>query len=154
MAHPYYPSRTPTFNHVAMSVPGDLLDAEHRKEIASFWSEVFGFNEIPMMTIDRRRLVLSCLEIEQFIFLIAGDEAMHCPRMDHFGFSVGTKEELVAARDRAVAYRERDDRVDLIDLSADAYDSVTVHSIYVGYLLPMMCELQWWEFTGPRPTLG
>jgi hypothetical protein len=154
MAHPYYPSRTPTFNHVAMSVPADLLDEEHRGQIAGFWSEVFGFDEIPMMTIDRRRLVLSCLEIEQFIFLIAGEEAMQCPRLDHFGFSVGALEELVAVRDRAAAYKERDNRVDLIDLHADDYGSVTLHSIYVRYLLPMMCELQWFEFKGPRPTLS
>ena len=105
------------------------------------------------MTIDRRRLVLSCLEIEQFIFLIAGDDPMRCPRIDHFGFSVGTHEELVAVRDRAAAFADRDDRVDLVDLHSDDYGSVTLHSIYVGYLLPMMCELQWWEFTGPRPTL-
>jgi len=23
---------------------------------------------------------------------------------------------------------------------------VKIHSIYLKYLLPMMCELQWWEF--------
>jgi hypothetical protein len=23
---------------------------------------------------------------------------------------------------------------------------VTIHSVYVRYLLPMMCEVQWWEF--------
>ena len=25
---------------------------------------------------------------------------------------------------------------------------VKIHSIYVRYLLPMTCELQYWEFTG------
>jgi len=25
---------------------------------------------------------------------------------------------------------------------------VKIHSIYLGYLLPMMCELQFWEFAG------
>ena len=23
---------------------------------------------------------------------------------------------------------------------------VKIHSLYVRYLLPMMCEVQWWEF--------
>jgi hypothetical protein len=23
---------------------------------------------------------------------------------------------------------------------------VKIHSVYVRYLLPMMCEVQWWEF--------
>ena len=33
MAHPYYPTGNPRFNHVAMSLPADLLDADepHRR---------------------------------------------------------------------------------------------------------------------------
>jgi hypothetical protein len=26
---------------------------------------------------------------------------------------------------------------------------VTIHSIYVRYVLPMMCEVQYWEFPTP-----
>ncbi len=47
------------------------------------------------MTEDRRRLVFGCYTIEQFVFLIAGDDPpMTCPRIDHYGFSVGTEAEL------------------------------------------------------------
>ncbi len=49
-------------------------------------------------------------------------------------------------RDRAVAFREHDDRVDIIDLHMDDQKVVKIHSMYVKYLLPMMCEVQWWEF--------
>ena len=59
-----------------------------------------------MMTVDRQRLIYSCVHWDQFIFLIAEDEPMRCPRMDHYGFAVGTLDELVAARDRAVAFRD------------------------------------------------
>ena len=72
---------------------------------------------------------------------------MSCPRMDHYGFAVGTLDELVAARDRAVAFRDEDPRVDLVDLNVDDQGVVKIHSIYVRYLLPMTCELQFWEFT-------
>jgi len=147
MGHPYYPSRTPRFNHVAMSVPADLLDETSRSDICAFWSGVMGFDELPTMTLDRKRLILSCVHWEQFIFLIADDDPMRCPRMDHFGFSVGSLDELVMARDRAAAFRTRDPRVDLVDLAVDDQGVVRIHSIYVRYLLPMMCELQWWEFT-------
>ncbi len=146
MAHRFYPTGNPHFNHVAMSLPADLLDETNRADLCRFWSEVFGFDEIEVMTEDRRRLIFSCVHWDQFIFLIAEDDPMHCPRMDHFGFSVGSMEELVGVRDRAVAFRDRDDRVDLIDLHADDQKVVTIHSLYVGYLLPMMCEVQWWEF--------
>ena len=46
------------------------------------------------MTEDRRRLVFGCYTIEQFVFLIADDDPMSCPRLDHYGFSVGTEAEL------------------------------------------------------------
>ena len=146
-AHPYYPSGTPRFNHIAMSMPADLLSDESRGDIVRFWGDVFGFDEMPTMTVDRKRLILSCVHWDQFIFLIAEDEPLRCPRMDHFGFAVGTRDELVAARDRAVAFKEHDVRVDLIDLSVDDQGPVKIHSIYVGYILPMLCELQYWEFT-------
>lgn len=146
MAHPYYPTGNPRFNHVAMSMPADLLGEPGRKEICRFWSEVFGFDEIEVMTEDRRRLILSCVHWDQFIFLIADDDPMRCPRMDHFGFSVGSREELQGIQDRAEAFRRNDDRVDLIDLHVDDQNVVKIHSVYVQYILPMMCEVQWWEF--------
>ena len=37
-------------------------------------------------------------------------------------------------------------RVELIDLHADDQGPLTIHSVYLKYLLPMMCEIQWWEF--------
>jgi hypothetical protein len=146
MAHPFYPTGNPHFNHVAMSLPADLLDETNRTDICRFWSDVFGFDEIEVMTEDRRRLILSCVHWDQFIFLIAEDEPMSCPRMDHFGFSVGSMEELQGVQERATAFRDRDARVDLIDLHSDDQKVVTIHSLYVRYLLPMMCEVQWWEF--------
>jgi hypothetical protein len=54
--------------------------------------------------------------------------------------------ELQGVQDRAEAFRAQDDRVDLIDLHADDQGVVKIHSLYVRYLLPMMCEVQWWEF--------
>jgi hypothetical protein len=145
MTHSYYPSGNPHFNHVAMSMPADLLDETNRKDICSFWEEVFGFSELAMMTIDKQRLILSCVHWDQFIFLIADDDPMRTPRMDHFGLSVGTYEELVGVETRAKAYREQDPRVDLIDVHMDDQGRIKIHSLYVRYLLPMMCEIQWWD---------
>ncbi len=47
MTHPYYPTGNPRFNHVAMSVPADLLDEVNRTDICNFWGEVMGFDEMP-----------------------------------------------------------------------------------------------------------
>ena len=147
MSHPFYPSGNPRFNHVAMSVAADQLRDPGRADLTRFFHDVLGFDELTMMTVDGQRLIYSCVHWDQFIFLIAEDDPMACPRMDHYGFAVGALDELVAARDRAVAFRDEDPRVDLVDLSVDDQGVVKIHSIYVCYLLPMTCELQFWEFT-------
>jgi len=138
--------RTPRFNHVAMSLPADLLDEEHRKLIIEFYDEVFGWKELPTLTQDRYRLVLSCYTYEQFVFLIADEPPMTCARLDHYGLSVETEEELDAMLERAKAFQKRDDRVEIIDKKMDDHGMLAITSIYIRYLLPMMVEIQWWDF--------
>jgi hypothetical protein len=134
--------RDPRFNHVAMSLPADALDEKGRGEIADFYREVFGWEELPQMTLDRERLVLMAYRYGQFVFLIADDPPMSGPRMDHFGMQVDTMEELDDMLTRARAYAEKDERVDLVEKSAETYGPLTITSFYVGYLLPMMVEVQ------------
>ena len=152
MAHPYYPAGNPRFNHVAMSLPADLLGEESRSDICSFFKEVLGFEEMAVMTEDRRRLILSCVHWDQFIFLISEDDPMHCPRMDHYGFAVNSLDDLKGIQERAEAFRKKDDRMELIDLHMDDQGVVKIHSVYVRHILPMTCEIQYWEFPeNPKP---
>jgi hypothetical protein len=138
--------KAPRFNHVAMSLPADALDEAGRADILRFYGEVFGWAEAPGMTQDRRRLVLMCHRYDQFVFLIADDEPMRAPRLDHFGQSVTTLEELTELRDKVKAFATHDDRVDLVDISVDEHPGVRITAFYVGYLLPMMVETQYWEW--------
>jgi hypothetical protein len=144
--HPFYPGGMPKMNHVAMSVPADALDEAGRTDLVRYFKDVLGFDELAMLTEDRRRLVFSCVHWEQFIYLIAQQDPMQAPRMDHYGFSVSSREELDAAWQRAVGFRATDSRLDIIDPAVDDQGVVKIHSIYLGYLLPMMIELQYWEF--------
>jgi hypothetical protein len=146
MAHPYYPAGNPRFNHVAMSLPADLLGESSRNEVCTFFKDVLGFDEIAVMTEDRRRLILSCVHWDQFIFLIAEDDPMRCPRMDHYGFAVNSLEDLQGIQQRAEEFRKKDDRLELIDLHVDDQGVVKIHSLYIRYLLPMTAEVQYWEF--------
>jgi hypothetical protein len=140
-------TRAPRFNHVAMSVPADLLDEHGRAELLRFYGDVFGWEELPTETLDRQRLVLRAYSNEQFVFLIAEDRPMTCPRLDHFGMSVGTMEELDDMLERARAFQAHDDRVDIVDKDATDHDGFLVlTSFYVRYLLPMMIEVQHWEW--------
>lgn len=140
------PTRAPRFNHVAMSLPPDLLGDEGRRDIVRFFDEVFGWKELPTETVDRKKLVLSAYTYEQFVFLIADEPPMACPRLDHFGMSVATEQELDDMLARAKAFQARDDRVDIVDKELTDHGMLTITSFYVRYLLPMMVEVQWWDF--------
>ena len=140
------PTRAPRFNHVAMSLPPDLLGDEGRRDIVHFFDEVFGWKELPTETVDRKKLVLSAYTYEQFVFLIADEPPMRAPRLDHFGMSVATEQELDDMLARAKAFQTRDDRVDLVDKELTDHGMLAITSFYVGYLLPMMVEVQWWDF--------
>jgi hypothetical protein len=134
---------------MGISVSADLLDEKGRRDIVSFYSEVFGWQELPTETVDRYKLVMSAYSFDQFVFLIANDEPMQAPRLDHFGMGVATEEELDGFYARALAYRERDDRVDVIDKETVHHPGLDLTSFYVGYLLPMMVEVQYFNFLTP-----
>ena len=140
------PTRTPRFNHVAMSVPTALLGEDGRRDLVHFYHEVFGWKELPTETVDGKKLVLSAYTYEQFVFLIADDPPMECPRLDHFGMSVDTEQELDDMLARAKAFQARDERVDIVDREVTDHGMLAITSFYVRYLLPMMVEIQWWDF--------
>ena len=152
MTEPMSASRMPTFNHVAMSVPAELLDETGRAELLRFYEEVFGWTEMPTMTEDRNRLVLRCHSNEQFVFLVADPDPMRCPSGDHFGLSVGTPGELDEMLRRAEKFRERDGRVEIVERQVEDFQVLKLHSFYVRYRLPLRIEIQcfeWAEGLGP-----
>jgi hypothetical protein len=138
--------RPPRFNHVAMSVPADLLDEQHRTDLLAFYGEVFGWQEAPGMTIDRHRLVLMAHRYDQFVFLIKDENPMRAPRLDHWGQAVSSLDELEQLYERTRAYKEKDDRVDIVELATEAHPGVTIHAFYVRYLLPLMVETQYFAW--------
>jgi len=133
------------FNHVAMSVPADLLDAAGRADITRFYGEVFGWQEHPTMTEDRKRLVMGVHSYDQFVFVIADDDPMQAPRGDHFGMAVDSLDELKEVLRRAEAFAARDGRVDIIGYEVEDFVVLKLHSFYVRYLLPLMVEVQYFE---------
>jgi hypothetical protein len=141
-------AKPPRLNHVALSVPADLLDADGRGALAAFYGDVFGFEEYPELTQDRQRLVFRAHSHEQFVFLIANDEPMTAPRLDHFGMSVSSLAEFEEVARRAAAWKAREpDDVDLIEPTFEEYvGALRLHSFYVRYRLPLMVETQHFEY--------
>jgi hypothetical protein len=137
----------PRFNHVALSVPAGLLGAQGRADLLGFYGEVFGWTEMPTLTEEGRRLVLRAYDNEQFVFLVADEPPMRCPPSDHFGMSVGTPEELHELLARARAFQRRDPRVEIVGPTVEEYaGALRLHSFYVRYLLPLMVEVQCYEW--------
>ena len=147
MANPTETTPAPRFNHVAMSVPGELLQQEGRDSLLRFYADVFGWSEMPTLSEEGRRLVLRAHSNEQFVFLVADAHPMRCPEGDHFGLSVSTPKELDTILDRALAYRESDERVEVIDRQTEDYGFLKLHSFYVRYRLPLMIEVQCYEWS-------
>ncbi|HMJ76208.1 MAG TPA: VOC family protein [Iamia sp.] len=150
MSEPTGPTFTqpPRFNHVALSLPPDALDEAGREAIKGFYGDVFGFEEYAELTKDREQLVLRAHTHEQFVFLIADEDPLRGPRMDHFGLSVATLDEFQDIARRAAAWKEKaPDEVDLVEPSVEEYvGALRLHSFYVGYRLPLMVETQHFEY--------
>jgi hypothetical protein len=131
-----------------MSLPADTLDADGRKAITDFYGEVFGWQEYDMLTQDRRRLVLRVHTDEQFVFLIADDDPMKAPRLDHFGMSVGSLDEFEELYAKVQGKAASDSEVDVVERDIDEYEGyLKLHNFYVRYKLPMMVEIQHFEYT-------
>jgi hypothetical protein len=143
----------PRFNHVAISVPAELLDEEGRHALLGFYGEVFGWGEMPTMTKDRELLVLRCWSHEQFVYLTASQDPLRCPAMDHFGLSVETPAELDGMLERARKCKERDPAVEIVERGVEDYGFLKLHNFYVRYRLPLMIEVQCFEWSsGIDPT--
>jgi hypothetical protein len=136
-----------------MSMPSEALGEEGRAAITSFYEDVFGWKEYDILTQDQRRLVLRVHSDEQFVFLIADDSPMSCPRMDHFGMSVGTLVEFEDLYRRVQAKAASDSEVDVVPAEVENhYDVLKLHSFYVRYKLPLMVEVQHFEYAARPPS--
>jgi hypothetical protein len=138
---------SPRINHVAISVDADVMDEEGRAALLHFFSEIFGWIEGDNSTEQGNPLILYTGSLGQFLYLLpAKDQFMVTPNMDHFGLEVSSKEELSEILDRVKAYRRKDSRVKVTEVSAmtTRYQEkeYTLTNAYIWYLIPLWIELQ------------
>jgi hypothetical protein len=139
-------SARPTLNHVAISMDPAVLDDDGRRDILAFYGEVFGWSEGDNTGETGNPLILYTGAFGQFVYLLPASPALDAPPMDHFGLQVPSLDDLHSIVDRAAHYRERDDRVQIIDVHSrttrGAEHEYTLTSAYIGFLLPLLVELQ------------
>jgi hypothetical protein len=136
----------PTLNHVAISMDPALLDDRGRAELLTFYGEVFGWTEGDNTGEDGNPLILYTGAFGQFVYLLPAEPPLTAPPLDHFGLQVESLDELHAIVDRAKTVAANDDRVRVIDVHArethGPSSTYTLTSAYIGFVLPLMIELQ------------
>jgi hypothetical protein len=144
------PSVRPLLNHVAITVDATVLDEAGRAALLDFFGQVFGWTEGDNSTERGNPLILYTGRQRQFLYLLPGtNDFLRSPPLDHFGLEVSSREELVAILGRAKAFRDNDERVTIIDLDEmvthGPRSDFTLTNAYIGFLLPLMIELQYIE---------
>jgi hypothetical protein len=137
----------PVINHVAITVDAAVLDEAGRAALLDFYGDVFGWVEGDNSTERGNPLIVYTGALRQFLYLLpSSEEYLRAPRLDHFGLEIASLDELVSILDRAKAYREKDDRVTVIDLDEmvthGPTSDFTLTNAYIGFLIPLMIELQ------------
>jgi hypothetical protein len=136
----------PRLNHVAISVDPAVLDTRGRADVLAFYGEVFEWTEGDNTGEKGNPLILYTGAFGQFVYLLPATPAMQAPPLDHFGLQVSSLGEIDTIVARAQHFRARDDRVRIIERSSRTTYGPThdylLSSAYIGYLLPLMIELQ------------
>jgi catechol 2,3-dioxygenase-like lactoylglutathione lyase family enzyme len=131
---------------VAISVDPSVLNEEGRATVLDFYGEVFGWTEGDNTGESGNPLILYTGAPVQFVYLLPADPFLVAPSLDHFGLELASEAELEEVVDRARVYRDRDSRVRIIDTSERTTHGPThdyvLTSAYIGFLLPLMIELQ------------
>ncbi|MDQ1380100.1 MAG: hypothetical protein QOJ71_819 [Actinomycetota bacterium] len=139
-------SGRPTLNHVAISMDPAVLDAPGRADVLAFYGDVFGWTEGDNTGEAGNPLILYTGAFGQFVYLLPADPQLTAPPLDHFGMQVETLDELNAIVERAKAHMAGDERVRVIDVHSRTTHgpthAYTLTSAYIGFVLPLMIELQ------------
>lgn len=133
-------------NHVAISMGHGDLDEAGRAAILAFYGDVFGWTELPDEHEPGNPLILATGAFGQFLYLLPSDEPMTTHRLDHFGVLVDDIAVLHDVVERARRHGAEDPRVRIIEphsrTTHGPTHDYTLTSAYVGFLLPLMVELQ------------
>ena len=139
-------NRRPTLNHVAISMDPAILDERGRAEVLAFYGDVFGWTEGDNTGEPGNPLILYTGAFGQFVYLLPADPPLTAPPLDHFGLQVETLADMNTIVERAKDHAARDDRVRVIDIHSRTTQGpthdYTLTSAYIGFVLPLMIELQ------------
>lgn len=135
-------------NHMELTVPVGTL-AEEQDDICAFYTEVFGFEAIPLPVpvMETPGLVLRTDEhTSQFLLLVEQEQHIQSPGYDHLGFIFDTRAEVDDIREQCARWQKKDDRLQLKDYDDIVIGPSTTRAFYVRYLLPIWFDVQTVEY--------
>ena len=136
------------FNHMELTLPKGELEA-HRKEIAEFYGDLFGWESLDVPILGQLGLLLRTdPETSQFILVTEQRVHMQSPGYDHLGLLYDARAEVDAIFEKTKRWQERDSRVQIKEYEDLVTGGVTVHAFYVKHLLPIWFDVQCQEFEG------
>ena len=134
------------FNHMELTLPKGML-AEHRREIAAFYADLFGWESLDVPILGQVGLLLRTdPETSQFILVTEQRKSMSAPGYDHLGLLQESRAEVDALLEKAKKWQERDPRVEIKEYEDLRIPPTTTHAFYVRYLLPIWFDVQVIEY--------
>ncbi len=143
---------TMRFNHMELTFPKGTLDEKLFEDLERFYGGIFGWTGMKASVVGQSNYLL-LVDEGQFILLAESSKPMQAPGYDHLGLLVETRQEVDELLEQCRKFRERDDRVDIMEFDEDLKQGpVTVHAFYVKYLLPIRFDVQALEYdAGAEP---
>ncbi len=143
------------FNHMELTFPRGTLTPEFRADVDAFYGPIFGWHPVdaPVMGQSCHLLLLDD-HVGQFLLLAESDTPLESPGYDHLGLLQETRAEVDSILAEGLAFKERDDRVQVKQYKDDPTASMTVHAFYVKYLLPIWFDVQSMERHDGQPFQG
>jgi hypothetical protein len=136
------------FNHIAFTVPREVLVGESRDKLREFFTSVFGFKERGEFTKDRELLVFMAGGVDQFVVFFGNEQPTQGRPDDHFGMRVNTLENLHTFRSRAEEFKVTAPETELSEYEAVPMNDEVPHNLhrfYVKFGTPFTLEIQYYE---------
>ena len=124
-----------------------VLDDQGRADLLAFYGEVFGWTEGDNTGEAGNPLILYTGAFGEFVYLLPGEPYVTAPALDHFGFQVSTLAELHEIVGSRPVVRRRATNASTSSTCTrarptDRTHDYTLTSAYIGFVLPLMVELQ------------
>lgn len=132
------------FNHMELTVAKGALTGEFCEEVDAFYGTVFGWTAFDTQV---GNLMAHLLQPDpgQFILLVESKTPMSAPGFDHLGLLHDSRDEVDRIRVECERYADKDDRVSVLPQEDLVYPALTVHTVYVKYLLPIYFDVHCFE---------